>query len=203
MSGYGGPTVDPWDAIKQRQQREHEAAQEANRPGRTQTFQSVRKLWNAILDIQVTIGELLARSSSTATGGDLTVRSTPSGGQAGDVHWASGIRTFSLPGAVGGQRRGTLFVSGNMNGSADGNSMPRAYIQLRRGTAVIASQVFDLPPNTSFLPPDWGAQFNISASVLSDAAVSVRLWVASFTGTGWVEVQLTNLTASMTYNDLV
>lgn len=55
MSGYDGPTTDPWAAIKQRQAREHEAAQEANRPGRTQTFQSVRKLWNAILELRVLV----------------------------------------------------------------------------------------------------------------------------------------------------
>lgn len=59
MSGYDGPTTDPWDAIKQRQQREHEAAQEANRPGRTQTFQSVRKLWNAILELRVLVLEMV------------------------------------------------------------------------------------------------------------------------------------------------
>lgn len=60
MSGYDGPTTDPWDAIKQRQQREHEAAQEANRPGRTQTFQSVRKLWNAILELRVLVDNMTA-----------------------------------------------------------------------------------------------------------------------------------------------
>lgn len=59
MSGYDGPTTDPWDAIKARQEREHEAAQEANRPGRTQTFQSVRKLWNAILDLQTLVQEMV------------------------------------------------------------------------------------------------------------------------------------------------
>lgn len=59
MSGYGGPTTDPWDAIKQRQQREHEAAQEANRPGRTQTFQSVRKLWNAILELRTLVDQMV------------------------------------------------------------------------------------------------------------------------------------------------
>lgn len=58
MSGYDGPTTDPWDAIKQRQQREHEASQEANRPGRTQTFQSVRKLWNAILELRVLVDNM-------------------------------------------------------------------------------------------------------------------------------------------------
>lgn len=55
MSGYDGPTTDPWAAIKQREAREHEAAQEANRPGRTQTFQSVRKLWNAILELRALV----------------------------------------------------------------------------------------------------------------------------------------------------
>lgn len=60
MSGYDGPTTDPWDAIKQRQQREHEASQEANRPGRTQTFQSVRKLWNAILELRVLVDNMTA-----------------------------------------------------------------------------------------------------------------------------------------------
>ena len=58
MSGYGAPTNDPWQAIKQRQAREREAAQEANRPGRTQTFQSVRKLWNAILELKQIVSEL-------------------------------------------------------------------------------------------------------------------------------------------------
>lgn len=52
MSGYNPPTSDPWSAIKQRQANDRQAIAEANRPGRTQTFQAVRKLWAAINDIR-------------------------------------------------------------------------------------------------------------------------------------------------------
>lgn len=59
MSGYGPPTNDPWDAINQRREKEHQLSEEANRPGRTQTFQSVRKLWNAILDLRTIVDQLV------------------------------------------------------------------------------------------------------------------------------------------------
>lgn len=59
MSGYGAPTNNAWDAIKARQQREVEAAEEANRAGGTQTFQSVRKLWNAILELRVIVDNIV------------------------------------------------------------------------------------------------------------------------------------------------
>lgn len=59
MSGYDGPTNDPWAAIRAKQQAQHDEAQEANRPGKTQTFQSVRKLWNAILELRTLVEEMV------------------------------------------------------------------------------------------------------------------------------------------------
>lgn len=93
MSGYSESSTDPWAAIRARQAKEAQAAQEANRPGGTQTFQSVRKLWNAILDIRSTVSalqELLLRMPQVE-GNDVTSTAWPNGSAA----WTS-IATFTF-----------------------------------------------------------------------------------------------------------
>ena len=177
MSGYDGPTSDPWAAIKARQQAEHDASQEANRPGKTQTFQSVRKLWNAILELRTLVDQMVTLFNRMPQNGgaqidrsEWSVDTPPVGGEWSTVASASIQRPDNM-------NRAAVTTVGNVSATAQagqfGNSAIQCRILINGVTSTAREGTIELLVNTVRSSLSMGFFHELTG--LGGAAVTVEL----------------------------
>lgn len=177
MSGYDGPTSDPWAAIKARQQAEHEASQEANRPGKTQTFQSVRKLWNAILELRTLVDQMVTLFNRMPQNGGAQIDRS---GWSIDTPPANGawttVASASIP-RPANMNRGAVTTVGNVSATATPGSFGHSAIQCRILINGVASTVREgtLETLASTVRSSLSMGFFHELTGLGGAAVTVEL----------------------------
>lgn len=160
-----------------------------------------------LLKLQAALEELQARASKRVTTSDLSVKAVdPGTGAGGTVIWANGQRDFSLPASTGSRRIAGVSVSGGLHSANTGNSMPMVFLLLLHGGQTVGSASYALPLTTGYYPPGWSSRFTMPVNLVlpsTATTLTLRAYVSTYPQGGTTTIDLTDLTASVTYGEQI